>query len=304
MAAGRLRSWLPCSAWELLTGRSASRSDAERRAIHSHAERGNEIGIGTLLLLLLVSACVRPSPESDREILVFAAASLRDVMAELTAPLTEETGLVPVFNFAGSNVLALQIAASPAADVFLSADERWMDHLEQAGRLADGSRRVFLSNRLVVVAHLDSELALTDPAELAALEFRFLSLADPEAVPAGVYARGFLESAGLWTVLRDRVVPAPDVRAALALVEARPDAIGIVYLTDAMASGEVRRLYEVPEALSPPIRYSAAAVRGAYEGRAALFLDFLGSAAATAIFEKHGFVVDGSVLDSDVDHLD
>lgn len=247
-----------------------------------------------LVVLLLFAGCA-PAPEDDREVLVFAAASLRDVLSEIAGPFQEATGLEPVFNFAGSNVLALQIEASSAADAYLSAHERWMDRLEDAKLLVDGTRRTFLSNRLVIVVHVDSSLELTHPAELADVELRFLSLADPAAVPAGIYARSFLESVpvdgtDLWTELRDRIAPAPDVRAALGMVEAHPGVVGVVYRTDAMASEKVRRLYEVPEELSPPIRYTAAAVRGAGQRRAERFLDFLAGAEAAAIFEEHGFL--------------
>lgn len=251
------------------------------------------------LLALALAACGGDSPQKT-EVTVFAAASLRDVMAEVGAGFEAASGVHPVFNFAGSDVLAQQVKAAPVADVFLSASERWMDEVEKAGRLVPGSRRVFLSNRLVIVAHVSSAFELASPADLAALEFRVLSLADPRGVPAGQYARQFLETVAtpegnLWQRLEPKVVPALDVRAALALVEAEPAALGIVYRTDAAVSKKVRVLYEVPAELSPEIRYAGAAVAGSPSPAAAgQFLDFLAGPEATAIFERHGFLLLGT----------
>ena len=252
------------------------------------------IAVGSLAL----TACsAERGDRAERQHLVFAAASLRDVFDELADHFERQTGITPVFNFAGSNVLALQIEASPSADVFVSANERWMDYVEDAELIVPGSRRALLSNRLVVIAHRTSTLALSHPSELAEAGFRFLSLADPQAVPAGLYARHFLENVpvdggDLWTSVRDRVAPAPDVRAALGMVEAQPDTLGIVYRTDARAAEKLRVLLEVPEQLAFPIRYSAATIRGPRSRQPAeRFLDFLASRAAAAVFEAHGFIV-------------
>ena len=228
--------------------------------------------------------------------LVFAAASLRDVMQDLKTPFESASGLDVVYNFAGSNTLALQIEAAPAADVFLSADEAWMDRLAKGGRLVPGTRRSFLSNQLVVVANADSPLQLAAPADLATAPFRFLSLADPEAVPAGRYAKGFLErvevdGGDLWSRVQARVAPAPDVRAALAMVAAQPDVVGIVYRTDAMTSPRVRVLFTVADELSPRISYAAAAIQGGPDPSGAVrFLDFLAGAEARAHFAARGFL--------------
>jgi len=248
-----------------------------------------------LALSLTLAGCA--GEPRDEEVVVFAAASLRDSVAEVGNAFEAATGVRTIFNFAGSNVLARQIEAAPVADVFLSADEAWVDHLERLGRVAAANRRGFLSNRLVVIAHRSSPHEIATPEELAGLDFEHLSLGDPAAVPAGRYARSFLEAvpvgeAHLWRLLEARVVPAPDVRAALALVAAEPDALGVVYRTDVAASDGVRVLYEVPPTLAPEIRYGAALVEGAPApalGRR--FLDFLGGAEAQAIFERWGFLI-------------
>lgn len=244
--------------------------------------------------LLLAAACGVERPRGV-ELTVFAAASLRDVLGALEAPFTAASGASLVFNFAGSNVLARQIEHADGADVYLAANPRWMDHLERVGRLVPGSRRPFLSNHLVVVVQRRSALALAAPADLVTVPYRFLSLADPEAVPAGIYARRFLEQArfdgvDLWSQLGRRVAPAPDVRAALHLVEARDDVVGIVYRTDAAASSQVRIAFPVPPPLEPPIRYHAAVIRGGPNAdTAARFLAFLAGDTASAVFVAHGF---------------
>lgn len=254
--------------------------------------------LGALLALALgFGSC---GGASGDDVVIFAAASLRDVLQDLRPVLRQATGREPVYNFAGSNVLAQQIEAAPVADVFLSAHERWVDFLEESGRLVPGTRRVFTSNRLVVVTHRDSELVIREPRDLASPAVRFVSLGDPSAVPAGVYAKAFLEQVELpgggtlWEAVRDRVAPAPDVRAALGMVEARPDVVGIVYRTDAMQSADVEVRFAVPPGSAPPILYVAAAVQGGPAGPqvAGKVLETLGSPGAKEILEGHGFAVE------------
>ncbi|MDX1503949.1 MAG: molybdate ABC transporter substrate-binding protein [Thermoanaerobaculia bacterium] len=250
--------------------------------------------IAAAVLAVAAGSCGgRGAPAGDG-LMIFAAASLRDALTEVAARLRTELGLEAAHNFAGSNVLALQIEASRAADVFLSANEVWMDRIESAGLLVEGTRHRLLGNRLVVVAHPESGWRLDRLEELPDLEFRYLSIADPRAVPAGVYARRLLQAveAGgtdLWSRVADRLAPAPDVRAALAMVEARRDAVGIVYATDAAASARVRVLASVPEPPAPQIRYSVAVVRPGSPAAAA-YLDFLLGPEAGEIFERHGFL--------------
>lgn len=243
---------------------------------------------------LFACASCGPGESEDGQVAVFAAASLRDALQDLAGPFEDRTGVRAVFNFAGSNVLARQIEAAPTADVFLSANEAWMDHVEQAGRIVPETRRTFLSNRLVVIAHGDNPIQLESPIGLVKADFRFLSMGDPEAVPAGRYARRYLQSVGgsrrLWDRLKGKAAPAPDVRAALALVEADPEILGIVYRSDAMSSKRVRVLYEVPPGEGPEIRYSGAVVREGGNGAAGRrFLEFVSGAEAARVFEGYGF---------------
>ena len=230
--------------------------------------------------LLLAAAVVAAEP--PREIEVHAAASLRDALTEIGAAYEKSAGVGVVFNFAGSNTLAQQIVASGAGDVFLSADQHWMDEVERSGRILAGTRRTVLANRLVVIARTDSTVAIARPDDLSTASFRALAMGDPEAVPAGRYAKAVLKGR-VWDAVVARVVPSPDVRAALALVESDPAIVGIVYRTDAKSSSKVRVLTELPGEAT----YAAAALR---EGHGRRFVGFLTSAEGRAIFEKHGFL--------------
>jgi molybdate transport system substrate-binding protein len=178
-----------------------------------------------------------------------------------------------------------------------------MDAVEQGGRVELGSRRAVLSNSLVVIGHPSFEGKFSQPQDLCELGFRFLALGDPDAVPAGRYAKEWLESiehdgATVWECVEDHVSPTPDVRAALGQVEANPDVLGIVYRTDYMAARErVKLLYEVPAEDGPQISYSVARLKDSARSDAAQqFLDFLNSETARSIFTKHGFLVTNPAL--------
>ncbi len=233
--------------------------------------------------------------EASEGPVVFAAASLREVATVLASEFPRRERVSVQLNLAGSNTLAQQILAAPGADVFLSADRHWVEVLEGAGRVAAGSRRALLGNRLVLIAADEADLAIGRPADLAAANFRFLALAEPAAVPAGRYAKAALEeipAAGgtLWQAVANRVAPALDVRAALALVESDPEIVGIVYQTDARQSERVRVLYEFPARGAARVTYHGALLEGGR--RPALgrrFLDFVAGPEGRRITERHGF---------------
>jgi molybdate transport system substrate-binding protein len=252
------------------------------------------LSLATAPLLLLAASCGR-SRVDPSELTVFAAASLEDVAREVSTLFERETGLRVVLNTAGSNLLARQIEASLQGDVFLSASEEWIDWLEQRDRVEPGTRATILTNRLVVAAREDSTLVLGEIEDLASAPYRNLVLADPEAVPAGIYARTLLSGVALatgtlWERVADRVVPTLDVRAALALLEADPLLIGIVYATDAAISARIRVLLDVDASHQPPVTYGACLVRGTPQKEAALrYLAFLSGEEARGVFRRHGF---------------
>lgn len=243
-----------------------------------------------LALASLMLVVALPARAEKEKLLVFAAASATDALREIGQAFTKETGHPVDFAFGASSDLARQAVAGAPADVFLSADVAKLDTVEKAGLVQPGSRVELLSNRLVVVVPADSKLALKTPEDLKAA--KRLALADPAAVPAGVYAKAWLEKLGLWKALEPRVVPALDVRAALAAVEAGRVDAGVVYATDAATSKRVRVAFEVPEGQGPRIVYPAAALtRGKAPEAARAFVRFLQGAAARRAFEKYGFIV-------------
>ncbi len=242
--------------------------------------------VRTALVLL---ALVASASASADELNLFAASSLTEAVEEVASGFEKATGHKVVFNFGGSNDLVRQINAGAAADVFFSADSAQMDALVSAGLVRAEDRRDVLSNTLVVVVPADAGTRVAAAKDLAAL--RRLALADPEAVPAGVYARRWLESIGLWSALEPKVVPALNVRAALSAVEAGNVDAGIVYRTDAATSKQVKVAFTVPREEAPPIVYPLAPLAGAKKPATADLVRALTSASAREVYTRHGFVV-------------
>jgi molybdate transport system substrate-binding protein len=218
---------------------------------------------------------------------VFAAASLTESLQEIGRICEAKTGTAVRFSFGASSDLARQIQAGAPADVFFSADTAKMDALEKAGIVRRAERREFLSNRLVVVVPGASALRIGGAKDLAKLPR--LALADPEAVPAGIYARKWLEAEGVWAELRPKLVPTLDVRAALAAVESGAVDAGIVYRTDATISSKVRIVFVVSN--GPAITYSVAKLARSKSSAAQRFVDFAAGEEGRAVFERRGFAV-------------
>lgn len=222
-------------------------------------------------------------------LLVFAAASTTEALTELGPAFTAATGTAVSFAFGGSSDLARQLKSGVPGDVFLSADQTWMDDLERIGLVQPGTRRTLLANELAVVLASDLRTPITRPDDL--LLVRRLALADPAAVPAGIYAKQWLSAQGLWSALSPRVLPVQDVRAALAAVESGAAEAAIVYRTDAALARSARLAFTVPAASGPPIRYLAAALTGSRRPQAAAdFVAFLADEPARTVFARHGFI--------------
>jgi molybdate transport system substrate-binding protein len=225
------------------------------------------------------------------EVKVFAAASLTDAMQAIATTYESQSGDRILFNFAGSNVLARQILQSAPADIFLSADEVEMDAVAKSGLLANNSRRDLLSNTLVIILPNNSGLSVRGPGDLAKGDFKRIALGDPETVPAGVYAKKYLESKGVWNSLESKIVPTENVRAALAAVASGNTDAGIVYKTDALISNRIKVAYEVPATEAPKILYPVALINDPKVSEAARkFLDYLESPQAAVIFAHYGFL--------------
>ena len=246
--------------------------------------------VATLALAGLF-AC--PGIAGARPPLVLAAASLQESLNAAADAWAARRHERPVLSFAASSALARQIGAGAPADLFVSADEPWMDDVQRRGLIRPATRTSFLANQLVLIAPAASNtrLAIRPGFPLArALGNGRLAMADPDAVPAGKYGKAALTSLGVWQGVAPRVARAENVRAALALVERGEAPLGIVYATDARASKKVRIVGVFPAASHPPITYPLAVLKSATSPGAEGFRQYLLSRRGKAIFARYGFV--------------
>ncbi|MCG7520058.1 molybdate ABC transporter substrate-binding protein [Ruegeria sp. Ofav3-42] len=243
-----------------------------------------------LVLGVLTLAPLRAGAEG---ILVFAAASLKNALDEVAANFEQETGNEVTVSYAASSVLARQIQLGAPADLFISANEDWMDVLEEQDLIDTDTRVNLLGNGLVLIGGADrSDLGEMSPeVDLSsALDGGYLAMALVDAVPAGIYGKAALESLGLWKGVQSQIAQTDNVRAALALVAAGAAPLGIVYRSDAQVEGRVRVVADFPSDLHPPIIYPVAVTK-AGDQDAQVFLTHLQSETAQAVFEKQGFAL-------------
>ncbi|WP_374651154.1 molybdate ABC transporter substrate-binding protein [Dongia sp.] len=252
----------------------------------------------SLLAAALAISTFGATPHSavaeDGKIIVFAAASLKGPLDDAAAAFKAEKGGDIAISYAGSSALAKQIEGGAPADLFISADLDWMDHVEMAKLVKDGTRSNWLGNTLVLVAPADSAATLKIAADFnlaGAIGDGKLAMADVKAVPAGKYGRAALEKLGVWASVEAKVAQAENVRTALALVATGEAPFGIVYQTDATAEPKVKVIDTFPEDSHKPIVYPIAQLTGSTAPLSADFLSFLKSPAATALFEKAGFQI-------------
>ena len=254
------------------------------------AERPTRRGVLAALLLAVCLAIPGSPARAGDRITVFAAASLTDVVTEAAREWEAETGVGTALVFAGSSALARQIEAGAPADLFLSANADWMDHLEAGGHVEAPTRITLASNRLAVIAPADGltpgEGAEELLAAFAAAPTGRLAVANTDAVPAGLYAKAALREMGLWERLRPHMAEASNVRAALLYVSRGEAPLGIVYATDAAIDPGVRVAARIPAAAHPPIAYPGALVAGG-DPRARDFLAHL--VRRGGLFAAHGF---------------
>jgi molybdate transport system substrate-binding protein len=253
------------------------------------------LALGLALSLALAvaaggSAGPKPPGEPDPSpVVVSAAASLSDVLQQLAAAYERGSTERVTLNFGASNTLARQIAAGARVDLFVSADEAQMDVV--AADIDPSSRVAMVSNQLAIAVPDDRPRRFLSARDLAGPTVRRIAMGDPSAVPAGVYAKVYLERLGVWDAVAAKVVPSGSVRLALAAVENGAADAAIVYKTDIATARRVREAYVVSPADGPRIVYPAAVVRGGRnEEGGRRFLRFLVSAEATAVFERAGFL--------------
>lgn len=245
---------------------------------------------GKSILLLAVALLLLAAPALGADITVFAASSLAETMNRLAAEYQKQSGKTVAVSLAASSILAKQIESSGGADVFICADEDWMDYLDKKALLAAGTRTDLLGNGLVLVGAKGAAPVVPRPGfDLKGLlKGGRLAIADPASVPAGKYGKEALTRLRAWDGVA--LAPAENVRVALAYVARGEAPLGIVYTTDARAEPAVTVVGTFPESSHAPIRYPVALVKDA-KPQARGFLAFLTAPAARSVFEKAGFTV-------------
>lgn len=256
------------------------------------------LGSASRILSALVCAILWLATAAEaraQDVTVFAAASLTNALNEVgDAYAATGRGKIRV-SYAASSTLARQIEKGAPAQVFVSADQEWMDYLGTRGQVIASSRVNLLANDLVLVAPTDSALGavtITREVSISALAGGGrIATGDPDHVPVGRYARQALEALGQWSQVEPKLARMDSVRSALTMVERGEVPLGIVYGTDAAATRKVKVVAVFPGTLHAPVIYPAALVSGNETPAARAFLDFLATPPARAIFVRHGFKV-------------
>ncbi|HVB48970.1 MAG TPA: molybdate ABC transporter substrate-binding protein [Burkholderiales bacterium] len=246
----------------------------------------------SLRCVLFALVALAPAVAHAQDLLVFAAASLRNALDGVIAAYAAHGGAKVTVSYAASSALAMQIEAGAPAQLFISADLKWMDYLEQHHFIQVDSRRNLVGNRLVLIAPAPAKPSVRIEPGFPLRELLHggrLALADPGSVPAGLYAKAALEKLGVWDSVKDRIAAAENVRFALAFVARGEAPLGIVYASDALAEPRVRVVATFPADSHPPIIYPVALTTASGWRRARPLEDFLGSPEAGTIFRRWGF---------------
>ena len=255
------------------------------------------LAIVSALIGALAFGSQGPSPAfaQGRDVVVFAAASMKNALDEINQAWSRENGgRKATISYAASSALAKQIEAGAPADLFASADLDWMDYAQQKNLIRPETRVNLLGNRIVLIAAKDATTSLTIQPGFnlaAALGSGRLAMANVDAVPAGKYGKAALEKLGAWEGVKDRVAQAENVRAALLLVSRGEAPLGIVYQTDAAADPNVKIVGTFPQDTHPPIVYPVAITKDSGNADVQAFLAFLRGPVAQAAFERQGFTV-------------
>ena len=247
----------------------------------------------SFVALLLTMLCTTLTFARGEPVLVFAAASLKESLEETGKAFTAESGIEVKFSFAASSALAKQLEAGAPADLFASADLKWMDYLDDKKIIRPETRVNLLGNRLVVVAPTTSALTTLDFTAVAfmnALGDGKLATGEVNSVPAGIYAKSALQNLRLWIFVETKLAQSDNVRAALAFVARNEASLGIVYETDARVEPLVKIIAHFPSESHAPIIYPLAITSASKNPEAEKFLRYLNSPSAKAIFEKAGFI--------------
>ncbi|MGK3116630.1 molybdate ABC transporter substrate-binding protein [Candidatus Pantoea formicae] len=242
----------------------------------------------TVLSVSMVSHAV-----AAEKITVFAAASLTNAMQDIATQYQKKSGVEVVSSFASSSTLARQIEQGAPADLFISADQQWMDYAVDKKSVVENTRYTLLGNDLVLIApKSDSAKAVTINAQTdwkSLLKGERLAVGDPDHVPAGIYAKEALQKLGAWDTVSPMLAPANNVRAALALVERNESPYGIVYGSDAVASDKVQVVGHFPADSHKPVEYPMAVVKEHQNATVNAFYSYLQGPDAAAVFKQYGF---------------
>jgi molybdate transport system substrate-binding protein len=242
----------------------------------------------------VLASGLAPAAAQNRDVLVFAAASLKNALDEIAGQWQSQTGRKVAISYAASNNLIKQIEQGAPADIFISADLDWMNYGQQKNLIRPETRANLLGNRIVLIAPKDSSASIKVEKGFdlaAALKGGRLAMGNVDAVPAGKYGKAALEKLGAWDGVKDHIAQAESVRAALLLVARGETPLGIVYQTDAASEPGVRIVGTFPEDTHPPIIYPAALTKDSNNAIAADFLKYIRSPAAKPAFERQGFAV-------------
>jgi molybdate transport system substrate-binding protein len=259
-------------------------------------KKNNAVILYSILFLLLMQFEVfaQKSQENDGQITVYAASSLTNALQDIAEIYQKKSGKKIRFSFAASSALARQIEAGAPADIFFSADEDWVDYLQERALVQPQNRRALLSNRLVLIAQKESKVALKlqpNAPLLQALGNGRLAMADPDFVPAGRYAKQALTSLQIWPQVAGKLARAENVRAALSFVARAEAPLGIVYATDAFLDKRVRIIDFFPETSHEKILYTAVVIPRTAHKEVLDFFNFLRSAEAREIYQKYKFTI-------------
>lgn len=254
---------------------------------------GRTVGL-TAAVLLAAGLVQSPARAQGGDLVVFAAASLKNALDAVNAQWQKETGKKVTISYAASSALAKQIEQGAPAQMFISADLDWMDYVAKKNLIKPETRSNLLGNRIVLIAPKDKAQPIEIKAgfDLAKVvgEGR-LAMANVDSVPAGKYGKAALEKLGAWAGVSGKVAQAENVRAALLLVSRGEAPAGIVYQTDAAADPNVTIIGTFPENTHAPIIYPIALTAGANHPDAAAFLAYVKSGKAKPLFEAQGFTV-------------
>ena len=248
--------------------------------------------IAALSLLLMLAAAPQPAAAQDT-LTVFAAASMRNALDDVDKAFSKTTGVRVTASYAASSALAKQIAQGAPADVYVSANVRWMDYLQKEELIVPATRVNLLGNALVLIAPKASKLdhvTIGQGFDIAKLASQGrIAVADTKAVPAGLYTKAALQSLGAWKAAEPKLAQAENVRATLAYVARGETPLGIVYATDAHVEPKVKVIGVFPAGSHPAITYPVAVLKDAKSKAVTQYLRFLRTPEAKVIFETYGF---------------